>query len=132
MYTGKLAADVIIQSQRSPASTSKRLHAYERKVFRAMSFYWEMVERFYTTPFMELFMEPRHRLKVPEAIVAILAGELEGGWKIAWRRWLFFLLIAIQRRYPLVPRISFQEPPPGSASPPPGAASPVLNVRDLA
>jgi hypothetical protein len=41
--------------------------------------------------------------------VAILAGELEGGWKIEWRRWLFFALVRIHARRRLVPAISFAE-----------------------
>jgi len=39
----------------------------------------------------------------------ILAGELDGGWAMDWRRQLFFLLIKFQARWPLVPRISFGE-----------------------
>ena len=41
---------------------------------------------------MELLMEPRRRFQLPDAIVAILAGELEGGWKVDWRRRVFFWL----------------------------------------
>ena len=74
-----------------------------------MRFYWEMVERFYTTHFIELFMEPRPKFHLPDAITAILAGEIEGGWAMDWRRWLFFWLIRIQRHWALVPRISFSE-----------------------
>jgi FADH2-dependent halogenase len=82
---------------------------YEKRVFRAMDFYWEMVESFYTKPFMEIFMEPRPRFNLPDAITAILAGELEGGWGMYWRRRIFFWLIKIQARHPLVPRITFRE-----------------------
>ncbi len=88
----------------------QRLNLYEKRVFRAMEFYWELVEAFYTKPFMELFLEPRPKYNLPDAIVAILAGELEGGWKMDWRRRLFFWLIRVQGRWPLVPRISFAEP----------------------
>jgi hypothetical protein len=34
---------------------------------------------------------------------------LDGGWGMSWRRRLFFLLIKTQARWPLVPRISFEE-----------------------
>jgi len=40
---------------------------------------------------------------------AELAGELDGGWAMDWRRQLFFLLVKFQARWPLVPRISFGE-----------------------
>ncbi len=110
MYSGKLAAQAVLDSLAAEHVREHRLRAYEKKVFQAMQFYWEMVEAFYTQPFMELFLQPRAKFQLPDAIVAILAGELEGGWKLHWRRRLFFWLIKLQARWPLVPRISFAEP----------------------
>jgi flavin-dependent dehydrogenase len=110
MYSGKLAAKVVLDSLAAGHDGARLLKAYEKRIFRAMKFYWELVELFYTKPFMELFMNPRPKYHLPDAIVAILAGELEGGWKLDWRRRLFFWLIRIQARWPLVPRISFAEP----------------------
>jgi FADH2-dependent halogenase len=109
MYSGKLAADVVVDSLTKGIDGKARLRAYEAKVFRAMHVYWEMVEAFYTKPFMELFMEPRPKFNLPDAITAMLAGELEGGWGMRWRRRLFFLLVKLQGRWPLVPGISFEE-----------------------
>jgi FADH2-dependent halogenase len=109
MYSGKLAAEVVLKSLASGDDGTARLRFYEARVFRAMKFYWEIVEAFYTTPFMELFMEPRPKFHLPDAITAMLAGELEGGWGMYWRRRLFFFLVKLQRHRPLVPRISFYE-----------------------
>lgn len=109
MYSGKLAADAVLQSLARGNDSARHLMAYEKKVFRALRFYWEMVELFYTTPFIELFFQPRPKFRIPDAIVAILAGELEGGWKMEWRRRLFFFLIKLQARWPLVPHLSFGE-----------------------
>jgi FADH2-dependent halogenase len=113
MYSGKFAAKAVLDSLQAGDDGAQRLKAYEKRVFRAMRFYWEMVEGYYTTPFMELFMEPRPKFNLPSAIVAILAGELDGGWGIEWRRKLFFLLIRLQARWPLVPRLSFKDTPAG-------------------
>jgi flavin-dependent dehydrogenase len=109
MYSGKLAARAVIQSLAEKSDGRSRLAAYEKRIFHAMKFYWDMVESFYTTPFMELFVQPRNKQHLPDAIVAVLAGELEGGWKISWRLRLFFLLVKLQNRWPLVPRISYAE-----------------------
>jgi hypothetical protein len=109
MYSGKLAAEVVLHSLAKGNLATNRFRTYEAKVFRAMKIYWEMVEAFYTTPFMELFMEPRAKFNLPDAVTAMLAGELEGGWGMRWRRRLFFWLVRLQSRWPLVPRISFQE-----------------------
>jgi FADH2-dependent halogenase len=77
-----------------------------------------MVEHYYTTPFMELFLQPRHRMHLPSAVTALLAGELEGGWKVRWRMKLFFWLVKMQARWPLVPRISFDVPAEAPSSKP--------------
>jgi hypothetical protein len=67
-----------------------------------------MVDLFYTTSFMEVFLEPRHRLELPAAVTAILAGETKGGWPLWWRLRFFYLIVRIQAWWPLVPRISFR------------------------
>lgn len=107
MFSGKAAAETILSCAGSPGDRRRRLARYERRVLGAMRFYWRMVEAFYTTSFMELFLQPRHRLHLPGAVNAFLAGELERPWAIRWRLRLFFLLVRLQRRWPLVPRISF-------------------------
>jgi len=117
MWSGRLASRAIIESLASGDDGARRLLAYERRVRRGMSFYWQMVERFYTTPFMELFMNPKDNLSLPAAVNAILAGELEGNWHLRWRLWAFFALIKLQARWPLVPRINFNAP---ATSTPPG------------
>ncbi len=109
MYSGRLAAKAIIESLARGDNGSSRFKAYEKKITSAMDLYLKMIEGFYTQPFMELFMEPRRKFQLPDAIVAILAGELEGGWKVDWRRRLFFWLVGLQARRPLVPGISFAE-----------------------
>jgi FADH2-dependent halogenase len=109
MNSGKLAAKVIIESLKAGDDGAARLRAYEKRVFYTMRYYWDMVDKFYTQPFMELFLEPRPKFNIPDAIVAILAGEIDGGWKLELRRQLFFLLIWVQERWPLVPRLNFEE-----------------------
>lgn len=109
MHSGKLASQVVVDSQAAGDDGRRRLQRYEKRVYRAMQYYWDMVEAYYTKPFVELFMQPRPRFHMPDAIVAILAGELDGGWKLEWRRRLFFLLVRIQSFWPLVPRVSFEE-----------------------
>jgi flavin-dependent dehydrogenase len=107
MFSGKLAAQAINKSLTAGDDGSHRLRRYERRVYNAMKFYWEMVENFYTTPFMEVFMSPREKFHLASAVNAVLAGELEGGWAMRWRMRLFFWIVKLQSRFPLMPRISF-------------------------
>jgi len=107
MFSGKLAAQAINKSLTAGDDGSHRLRRYERRVYKAMKFYWEMVENFYTTPFMEVFMSPREKFHLASAVNAVLAGELEGGWAMRWRMRLFFCIVKFQSGFPLAPRISF-------------------------
>ncbi|MGN6555042.1 MAG: NAD(P)/FAD-dependent oxidoreductase [Verrucomicrobiota bacterium] len=117
MYSGKLASKVVLDALAAGNDGKAAMKAYEKRIFRAMRYYWQMVEQFYTTPFMELFMQPRQKFQLPDAIVAILAGELEGGWKLEWRMKLFFWLVKAQARWPLVPKISFGTEAPKEEAP---------------
>lgn len=111
MYSGRLAARTIIASLKAGDDGSSRFIGYEKTIRKAMDLYFEMIDGFYTRSFMELFMEPREKFQLPDAIVAILAGELEGGWKLDWRRKVFFWLVKIHSKRPLVPGISFADKP---------------------
>ena len=107
MWSGKLAAETVLESLRSGSTGGRGFARYEKRVRRGLMFYWRVVENYYTTPFMELFLQPNHRLDIPSAVIAVLAGEVEGSWAMRWRIELFFWLVKLQSRWPLVPRISF-------------------------
>jgi FADH2-dependent halogenase len=115
MYSGKLAARAVIESLAAGDDGVRRLVKYERRVHQAMQIYLEMVEGFYATPWIEVFFEPRNKFNLPSAVTALLAGELEGGWKIRWRMRLFFLIVRFHSLWPILPRITFGENPTGLA-----------------
>ncbi len=107
MWSGKIAAEAVSKSL-ARGKPSRRLFArYEKRVRKGLMFYWRVVENYYTTPFMELFLQPRPHQDLPSAVNAMLAGELEGGWKLRWRLKYFFLLVKLQQHWPLVPHVSF-------------------------
>ena len=107
MWSGRLASEVVLKSLAQGKPNRRLFASYEKRVRKGLMFYWHAVENYYTTPFMELFLQPRNQHDLPSAVNAVLAGELEGGWKIRWRLKYFFLLVKLQKRWPLVPRISF-------------------------
>lgn len=108
MWSGKLAAEAVSQSLARGTPGKRLFDRYEKRVRKGLMFYWRVVEAYYTTPFMELFLQPRNHHDLPSAVNAVLAGELEGGWRLRWRLQYFFLLVKLQKRWPLVPRISFK------------------------
>jgi flavin-dependent dehydrogenase len=107
MSSAQQAARAIQTALDANNDGTTQLADYERRLRLALSTYWPMVEYFYTTPFMELFFSPQEHFHLASAVNAILAGELNGGWALRWRMRLFFLLIRLQRRFPIVPRASF-------------------------
>jgi FADH2-dependent halogenase len=107
MFSGRLGARAVVDALEKPRRAPSVLRHYEKRVLRAMETYWEMVEYFYTTPFMEVFLEPRDKFSMPAAVNAMLAGDVEGGWHLRWRLRLFFLIVKLQARYPLLPRIKW-------------------------
>lgn len=107
MWSGKLAAEAIQKSLARGDDGSRRFLKFEKRVKAGMHFYWQMVEQYYTKPFMELFLQPRNHAHLPDAVNAVLAGELEGGWRLRWRLRYFFFLVKWHARRPLVPRLTF-------------------------
>ncbi len=107
MWSGRLAAEVVLKSLAQGKPNRRQFARYEKRFRKGLMFYWHVVENYYTTPFMELFLQPRNHHDLPSAVNAVLAGELEGGWRLRWRLKYFFLLVKLQKRWPLVPRISF-------------------------
>lgn len=110
MFTGKLAAEAILKALPTGAPGGAAFARYETKVRKSMSFYWEMVHQFYTTPFLEVFFEPREKFMMASAVNAALAGELGGGWNLRWRMKLFFWIVKLQSRLGFLPRIQFAPP----------------------
>ena len=116
MFSGKLAAELVTAALAAGDDGARRLRRYEQRVRQAMNCYWEIVEHYYTPAFLEIFLEPRDNFSMPAAVTALLAGELEARWSIRWRIRLFYWLVKLQARWPLVPRISWNEPVGGVKS----------------
>jgi flavin-dependent dehydrogenase len=107
MYSGRMAAQTILQLNGDSGGRASAFGRYENRLRRSMKFYWDMVHAFYTTPFLEVFFEPRERFMLASAINAALAGELEGGWNLRWRMRVFFLIVRAQAKLGFLPRVSF-------------------------
>jgi len=118
MWSGKLAVEAVVKALAAGNDGARLLEAYEKRLRKAIKFYWRMVEHYYTQSFMELFLQPRNHYDLPAAVNAVLAGELEPSWAVRWRLEYFFLLVKLQTRWPIVPRLSFSMENPGPAPTP--------------
>ncbi len=110
MWSGKLAAQTVIEALKRGESNGRGFTQYEKRVRRGLQFYWRVVENYYTTPFMEIFLRPPPPgcgLDIASAVIAVLAGEVEGSWAMRWRITLFFWLVKLQSVARIAPPISF-------------------------
>jgi FADH2-dependent halogenase len=114
MHSGRQAARVVLGALAEGSDGRRQLKRYEAETNRSMRLYWQLVEGYYSKPFLDLFMQPKNKFDIPSAVTAVLGGELQGGWRVRWRMWLFFALVAVQKRWPLLPPISFAPMPPPS------------------
>jgi FADH2-dependent halogenase len=106
-WSGKIAAQTLIKSLNAGKPDLALFAKYEKRVWRGLHFYWRVVEAYYTTPFMEIFLRPSDHYDLGSAVNAVLAGELEGKWALRWRLEYFFFLVKVQRHFKIVPHIFF-------------------------
>lgn len=107
MESGHEAALAVDHALASGAVMTRRLRRYERRLRRSMEMYFRMIEKFYTRPFIEVFVEPRPFLRLPAAVSAVLAGRLEPPWAVRWRLAVFFLIVALRARFPTAAPMRF-------------------------
>ena len=100
-----LAADYIDRALSERRFERARFAAYERRVRELVSLYTDFVKGFYTPEFAELLLHPTDRLKLRAAITSVLAGHGAQSFALGWRVSLFLLLVRLNRRLPLAPRL---------------------------
>ena len=79
---------------------------YERQLNKAMDMYLRFVHSWYQKEFIEVFLHPRDILQIPQAVNAILGGNIGGSFAINWRMRIFYLIVWLQRYAPLCPRLT--------------------------
>jgi FADH2-dependent halogenase len=107
MESGHEAAKVVDNALARGAALTWRMRRYERWLRRSMRMYFRMIEKFYTRPFIEVFVEPKPVLQLPAAVSAVLAGRLDNAWPVRWRLAVFFFIVALRARLPLTAPVRF-------------------------
>ena len=74
--------------------------------------------------FIEVFLTPTGLLQIPPAVNAVLGGNIGNRFAIRWRMELFYLIVRLQKRWTLCPRLSLM--PKADASNDSAARSPSL------
>ena len=96
MRSGELAAEAIARAFREDRFEAARFRSYERAVFRGLTPFFKMIHKYYEPAFFELFLRPRNRFGIADAVLSMLAGGFFQ--KMPWRsRASLALLFAIAR-----------------------------------
>jgi len=105
MTSGQHGARVVDAAISKGVAMTAEMHAYEKANRRRISQYWEFIENFYQLPFAQVFFQPDNRFGMVCAINTVLAGCTDLPFAAWWRLRLFFLLVRLNRRWPVVARI---------------------------
>jgi flavin-dependent dehydrogenase len=107
VLAGENAADALNAVLDDPAKQPRLFRNYERVLNRAMDVYLRFVNAWYTKEFMEVFLSPAPFFQIPQAVNAVLGGNLGNSFAVRWRMELFYLLVALQKWIAICPRRTF-------------------------
>lgn len=105
IHTGEQAADAVNAILDQPGKQAGLFAAYESGVRRVMDKYLRFVTAWYRPEFIEVFTSPTQKFQLAGAVNAVLAGNLGNDFAIWWRMQLFYLVVFLQRFFPLCPRL---------------------------
>ena len=106
VLAGEIAADALVQVLDHPRRRNRLFARYDRIVSRAMDVYLRFVDAWYSKEFIEVFLYPQQVLQIPPAVNAVLGGNIGNRFAIRWRMELFYLIVRLQKYWPLCPRLS--------------------------
>jgi FADH2-dependent halogenase len=104
IMSGEMCADALDQVLTNPKWAPRLFARYERQFNYAMDVYVRFVNAWYKKEFIEVFLYPQDVLQIPPAVNAMLGGNVFSGLPVRWRMWVFYLLVFLQKYYPLCPR----------------------------
>jgi len=69
-----------------------------------------MIRMFYDNDSFEVFMTPCPQVGIEIAVNNLVAGNTKLGWRLRIWVWVFYTICALQRRFPIVPRLKLDTP----------------------
>lgn len=104
IVSGEAAADALNVVLDQPRKRRRLFRRYARMLNRAMDVYLRFVQAWYTQEFIEVFLDPQDLFQLPQAVNAVLGGNVGNSFSIRWRMELFYLLVRLQRWLPIAPK----------------------------
>ncbi len=117
VLAGEQCADILHEVLARPAKKRRLFAGYEKTVNRAMDVYLRFVNAWYSKEFIEVFLNPQPFLQIPQAVNAVLGGNIGTSFAIRWRMEIFYLLVWVQKYVALSPRRTLVPQPKNQATP---------------
>jgi flavin-dependent dehydrogenase len=95
MNSAEAGADAVDAALREPARETALMRAMARRLDAGLDEFKWFIYRFTAPPMKRLFNEPRNLLRVEEAVVSMLAGDVFDARPVLWRLRVFRLIYAI-------------------------------------
>ena len=105
LHSAEQAAGVLDFALRHPLIGRLRMAAYARDLNRQMDRYLRFVTSWYTDEFVDVFTAANPPLQIPQAVNSVLGGNINPNFSVWWRLQLFYLVLWVQKRHALVPRL---------------------------
>jgi flavin-dependent dehydrogenase len=74
MQSGELAARAVAAALAAGRADAGQFRGYERAVRRGVAPFFRMIHKYYEPAFLELFLRPRNRLGMVDAVLSVLTG----------------------------------------------------------
>ena len=100
------AVDLLASARAGKRSWPASYREYDRYISSSSSAFFALVHLYYQHSFRELFLHGVGPVRMHQAVISLLTGNVfpRPCWAIRWRLGLFKLFVRLQRFLPLVPR----------------------------
>ncbi len=105
LHSAEQAAGALDFALRHPLRGRLRMASYARDLNRQMNRYLRFVSAWYTEEFVDVFTAANPPLQIPQAVNSVLGGNIHPNFSVWWRLQLFYLVLWVQKRHALVPRL---------------------------
>jgi flavin-dependent dehydrogenase len=108
--SGYLAARAALDADRTGGPLTDRAQGrYTREVGKMCHVFIRLIKMFYDNRSFEVFMTPRPNKGMEWAVHNAVAGNTSAPLLLNLRLWAFYTVCALQRRFPLVPRLDLSD-----------------------
>lgn len=104
MESGIEAAAELDRAKKANDFSARRFAAFSKRQRRRFTIFRKFVIGFYSPEFRDLFFDPDPPRQMFKAINTVLAGRWDAGLRTRLLNRLFFMLVAVQRRFSLTPK----------------------------